>query len=90
MNKSQLADAIVKDAGITKAQAMSAVDSVVANITKALKAKDKVVLVGFGTFATSTRAAREGRNPLTGAPLKIPARKVAKFVPGKALKDTIN
>jgi len=90
MNKSQLADAIVKDAGITKAQAMSAVDSVVANITKALKAKDKVVLVGFGTFATSTRAAREGRNPLTGAPLKIPARKVAKFVPGKALKDAIN
>lgn len=90
MNKSQLADAIVKDAGVTKAQAMSAVDSVVANVTKALKADDKVVLVGFGTFSTSKRAAREGRNPLTGAPLKIPARKVAKFVPGKALKDAIN
>ncbi len=90
MNKSQLADAIVKDAGITKAQATSAVDSVVANITGALKASEKVVLVGFGTFSTSERAAREGRNPLTGAPLKIPARKVAKFVPGKALKDAIN
>ena len=90
MNKSQLADAIVKDAGITKAQAMSAVDSVVANITKALKDKDKVVLVGFGTFSSSKRAAREGRNPLTGAPLKIPAKQVAKFVPGKALKDAIN
>jgi len=90
MNKSQLAEAIVKDAGITKAQAMSAVDSVVANITDALKSDDKVVLVGFGTFSTSDRAAREGRNPLTGAPLKIPARKVAKFVPGKALKDAIN
>ena len=90
MNKSQLADAIVKDAGITKAQAMSAVDSVVANITGALKSSEKVVLVGFGTFSTSERAAREGRNPLTGAPLKIPARKVAKFVPGKALKDAIN
>jgi DNA-binding protein HU-beta len=90
MNKSQLADAIAKDTGITKAQAMSAVDSVVGNITDALKSDDKVVLVGFGTFSTSERAAREGRNPLTGAPLKIPARKVAKFVPGKALKDAIN
>ena len=90
MNKSQLADAIAKDAGITKAQAMSAVDSVVENITKALKKDDKVVLVGFGTFSTSKRAAREGRNPLTGAPLRIPARQVAKFTPGKALKDAIN
>ena len=90
MNKSQLAEAIVKDAGITKAQAMSAVDSVVANITKSLKNKEKVVLVGFGTFSASKRAAREGRNPLTGAPLKIPAKQVAKFVPGKALKDAIN
>ncbi len=90
MNKSQLADAIAKDAGITKAQAMSAVDSVVENITKALKTQDKVVLVGFGTFSASKRAARDGRNPLTGAPLRIPARQVAKFTPGKALKDAIN
>ena len=90
MNKSQLAEAIVKDAGITKAQAMSAVDSMVANITGALKDEEKVILVGFGTFSSSRRAAREGRNPMTGAPLKIPAKQVAKFVPGKALKDAIN
>lgn len=90
MNKGELVDAVAKDAKITKAEAQAAVDSVVTNITKALKKGKKVTLVGFGTFATSKRSAREGRNPQTGKPIKIPAKKVAKFAPGKALKDAIN
>ena len=90
MNKGELVDAVAKDAGISKAEAQSAVDSVVDNVTAALKQGSKVTLVGFGTFATSDRSAREGRNPQTGKPIKIPAKKVAKFAPGKALKDAIN
>ena len=90
MNKGELVEAVASDAGISKAEAQAAVDSVVDNVTAALKKGDKVTLVGFGTFATSERAAREGRNPQTGKPIKIPAKKVAKFSPGKALKDAIN
>jgi DNA-binding protein HU-beta len=90
MNKGELVDAVAKDAGISKAEAQAAVDSVVDNVTGALKKGNKVTLVGFGTFATSKRSAREGRNPQTGKPIKIPAKKVAKFAPGKALKDAIN
>ncbi|MEJ2077538.1 MAG: HU family DNA-binding protein [Acidobacteriota bacterium] len=90
MNKGELVDAVAKDAKISKGEAQSAVDSVVNNVTKALKKGQKVTLVGFGTFGTSKRAAREGRNPQTGKPIKIPAKKVAKFTPGKALKDAIN
>ena len=90
MNKGELVDAVAKDAGISKAEAQAAVDSVVENVTGALKKGDKVTLVGFGTFSTSHRSAREGRNPQTGKPIKIPAKKVAKFSPGKALKDAIN
>jgi DNA-binding protein HU-beta len=90
MNKGELVDAVAKDAKISKGEAQAAVDSVVDNITGALKAGSKVTLVGFGTFATSKRSAREGRNPQTGKPIKIPAKKVAKFAPGKALKDAIN
>ena len=90
MNKGELVDAVAKDAGISKAEAQAAVDSVVDNVTSALKQGSKVTLVGFGTFATSDRSAREGRNPQTGKPIKIPAKKVAKFAPGKALKDAIN
>ena len=90
MNKGELVEAVHKDTGIAKEKAQAAVDSVVANITKALKKGQKVTLVGFGTFAASKRAAREGRNPQTGKPIKIPAKKVAKFTPGKALKDAIN
>jgi len=90
MNKGELIDAIAKDAGISKAQAQAALDSVVGNVTKALKKGQKVTLVGFGTFGVSKRAAREGRNPQTGKPIKIPSKKVAKFTPGKALKDAIN
>ena len=90
MNKGELVDAVAKDAKISKGEAQAAVDSVVDNITGALKRGNKVTLVGFGTFATSNRSAREGRNPQTGKPIKIPAKKVAKFAPGKALKDAIN
>jgi DNA-binding protein HU-beta len=90
MNKGELVDAVAKDAKISKAQAQAALDSVVTSVTKALKKGQKVTLVGFGTFSTSKRAAREGRNPQTGKPIKIPAKKVAKFTPGKALKDAIN
>ena len=90
MNKGELIDAIAKDAGITKAQAQAALDSVVNNVTSALKGGQKVTLVGFGTFGVSERSAREGRNPQTGKPIKIPAKNVAKFTPGKALKDAIN
>ena len=90
MNKGELVDAVAKDAKISKVEAQAAVDSEFDNITGALKAGTKVTLVGFGTFATSKRSAREGRNPQTGKPIKIPAKKVAKFAPGKALKDAIN
>jgi DNA-binding protein HU-beta len=90
MNKGELVDAVAKDDKISKAEAQAAVDSVVNSVTKALKKGQKVTLVGFGTFGTTKRAAREGRNPQTGKPIKIPAKKVAKFTPGKALKDAIN
>lgn len=90
MNKGELVDAVAREAGISKLEAQSALDSLVANVTKALKKGQKVTLIGFGTFSTSERAAREGRNPQTGKPIKIPAKKVAKFTPGKALKDAIN
>ena len=90
MNKGELVDAVAKDAKISKAEAQSAVDSVVDNVTATLKQGNKVTLVGFGTFSTSDRSAREGRKPQTGKPIKIPAKKVAKFSPGKALKDAIN
>ena len=90
MNKGELVDAVAEDAGITKGQALAAVDSVVENVTKALKGGVKVTLVGFGTFSATERSARQGRNPQTGKPIKIPAKKVAKFTPGKALKKAIN
>lgn len=90
MNKGELIEAVAKDAGLSKAQAQAAVDAVVDNIAKALKKGQKVTLVGFGTFAVTKRGPREGRNPQTGKPIKIPAKKVAKFTPGKSLKESIN
>jgi DNA-binding protein HU-beta len=89
MNKAELVEAIAKDAKITKSQSQNALDSFVKNVQKSLKKGDKVTLVGFGTFSTSKRSARTGRNPQTGKPIKIPARKVARFAPGKALKDSV-
>ena len=90
MNKGDLVGAVSEDAGISKGEAQSAVDSVLSNIEGALKSGDKVTLVGFGTFSVSHRDARQGRNPQTGASINIPARNVARFSAGKALKDALN
>jgi DNA-binding protein HU-beta len=89
MNKGQLVEAIANDARISKSQAQDAVDSFVKQVRKSLRKGEKVTLVGFGTFSASRRSARTGRNPQTGAPIRIPARKVARFTPGKGLKDAI-
>ena len=90
MNKSELIDAIAASAGLTKADAGRAIDATIAEITKALKKDESVTLVGFGTFKVTHRAARNGRNPRTGAELKIAARKAPSFSAGKTLKDAVN
>ena len=90
MNKTELVDAIAKETGLTKKDAGNALDAIIETVSKALKKKDKVQLVGFGTFETSKRAARTGKNPQTGEAIKIPAAVVPKFKPGKALKDAVN
>lgn len=89
MNKGELIDAIAKEAGLTKVDAGNALNSFVNNVTKSLKKGNNVQLIGFGTFSTSKRAARVGRNPQTGKEIKIAAKKVAKFKPGKALSETV-
>jgi len=89
MNKGELVDAISKEAGLTKADAGKALNAFVSNVTKTLKKGNSVQLIGFGTFSISKRAARSGRNPQTGATIKIAAKKVAKFKAGKALADTV-
>lgn len=90
MNKTDLIDAVANDTGLSKADATKALESVVEQITRALKTGDKVTLVGFGTFAGTERAARKGRNPRTGEPIKIEASKGAKFTAGKELKAALN
>ena len=89
MNKAELISKIAEDAGITKTQANLTIDAFVDAVTKTLKKGDKVTLVGFGTFSVSKRAARNGRNPQTGAVIKIKAKKVAKFKAGKDLSSKI-
>lgn len=89
MNKTELVDAVAKSADLSKAAAGRAVDGMVEAISKALKKGDKVTLIGFGTFEVRKRAARTGRNPRTGAELKIKATKVPAFKAGKKLKDTV-
>lgn len=90
MNKGDLINKIAEDAGITKGQAEDALGAVIDGITSALKSDDSVTLVGFGTFSVSKRDARTGRNPQTGETIKIAAKNVAKFKPGKKLADAIN
>lgn len=90
MNKTEIIDSIAAEAGLTKADAGKALNAFTAAITKALKSGDSVTLVGFGTFKVNARAARTGRNPRTGAELKIAARKAPAFTAGKTLKDAIN
>jgi len=89
MNKPELIDAIADETGLSKADAGRAVDAFVATVTKSLKKKDDVTLVGFGTFTTVKRKARKGRNPATGEEIKIKASTTPKFKPGKALRDAI-
>jgi DNA-binding protein HU-beta len=90
MNKAELVEAMATKAGLTKADATRALDAFVAAVTGSLKKGNKVSLVGFGTFKTSKRAARMGRNPQTGADVKIPARTTVGFKAGSALKDAVN
>ena len=90
MNKAEIIDNIAKSADISKAAAGRALDSTVAAIKTALKKGGMITLVGFGTFYVGKRAARSGRNPRTGAAIKIKAAKVPKFRAGKALKDAVN
>lgn len=90
MTKAELVDQAAKDANISKVAAAAALNSFMESVTKALKKKDgKVTLVGFGTFSKARRKARKGRNPQTGAPIKIKASNVVKFKAGKKLKDSV-
>ena len=89
MNKGDLINEVAKVVN-TKKEALAAVDRVFSTITKALKKKDVVTLIGFGTFKVAQRKARKVRHPGTGEEIKIKAKKVAKFVPGKALKDAVS
>jgi DNA-binding protein HU-beta len=90
MNKADLIDRIAAGCGVSKTQAATAIDTTVDSITSALKKGDRVALIGFGTFSVSQRKARNGRNPQTGATLKIAARRVAKFTAGADLKKAVN
>lgn len=90
MNKSELVSAIAEKAGLTKVQAAAALEATVGTVTTALSNGDQVAIIGFGTFKVGERAARTGRNPQTGAEMKIPAAKVPKFSAGKSLKDAVN
>ena len=90
MNKSELVAAIATSADITKADAERALNGIMKAITGALSKGDKVALIGFGTFSTTKRAARDGRNPQTGKTMKIKAKTVAKFKAGAKLADAVN
>ncbi len=90
MSKTELVEFVAAKAGLTKADALRALDAVVEGVTAGLKKEGKVALVGFGTFAAKKRAAREGINPLTKKAIKIPAKVVASFKAGSKLKDALN
>jgi len=90
MNKAQLIDAISGEAGLTKADAKKALDAFIATTTDSLKKGDRVALVGFGSFSVAERSERTGRNPQTGKPITIEAKKVVKFKAGSELSDGVN
>lgn len=90
MNKNELISSVASETGLTKTDAAKAVDAFVSSVTSALKKGDEVRLIGFGTFSVAKRAATTGRNPRTGAEIKIAARKQAKFKAGKALQEAVN
>lgn len=89
MNKAELIDAIAKDANLTKADSKKALDAFVKSTTKALKKGERVALVGFGSFSVAKRSQRTGRNPQTGKPITIPAKKVVKFKAGSDLSESV-
>jgi len=89
VNKSELIEHIAKQADISKAAATRALEAMIGGVKSTLKRGGSVSLVGFGTFTVTKRAARSGRNPRTGAAIKIKAAKVPKFRPGKGLKDAM-
>lgn len=90
MNKAELVDAIAKKAGGSKVMADTMIDAFIDTVTGSLKKGENVTLVGFGTFSQGKRTARSGRNPQTGAAIKIPAVKTAKFSAGAKLKAAVN
>jgi DNA-binding protein HU-beta len=89
MNKQEVVAKVAKDTGITKTAAAGAVESIIDGITRSLKKGNSVSFVGFGTFKISNRKARTARNPQTGAPIKIPKRRVPRFTAGKGLKQAV-
>jgi len=89
MNKQELIAKIARDTGSSKMGAAAAVESLIDGITRSLKKGDAITFVGFGTFKTSQRKARTARNPQTGAPIKIPKRRVVRFTAGKSLKQAV-
>jgi DNA-binding protein HU-beta len=89
MNKQEIVAKIAKDTGMTKTSAAAALESIIDGITKSLRKGNPVSFVGFGTFKTANRKARTARNPQTGAAIKIPKRRVARFTVGKALKQAV-
>jgi DNA-binding protein HU-beta len=90
MNKAELIERVARDTGLTKADALRAIDAFLDNVTRSLRKGEKVTLVGFGTFQAARRSARTGRNPRTGVPIRIAARRVPRFVPGKDLRDEVS
>ncbi len=90
MKKVELVEAVATNAGLTKSDALKAIDATFEAITDALKKGDKITLIGFGTFGVSERKARTGRNPQTGATVNIPARRAVTFKAGNQLKQTVN
>jgi DNA-binding protein HU-beta len=90
MNKSELVDAIANGSGVTKADAGRVLDMFMSTVTQVLKRGDQVVLPGFGSFSTSKRSARVGRNPKTGQQINIKASTIAKFKAGKGLKEAVD
>jgi DNA-binding protein HU-beta len=89
MNKGELIDAVARDTSVSKATAGKVLDSVIGTVTKSLKKGNRVALAGFGTFSVSKRKARTGRNPQTGRPIRIPAKKVPKFKAGMKLAKAV-
>lgn len=90
MNKNELASAVAEKTGMSKGDASTAVDAIFDVITSTLKGGDDVRVLGFGNFVVQQRAATTGRNPMTGQPVDIPAKRVPKFSAGKGLKDAVN